>query len=46
MAGSEEDLDAFRSEWRAMGREAARQLRDEEYRRVETVPFYVTVGEV
>ncbi|PSQ35798.1 SAM-dependent methyltransferase [Halobacteriales archaeon SW_12_69_24] len=46
MAGSEEDLDALRSEWRAMGRAAARQLRDEEYRRVETVPFYVTVGEV
>ena len=46
MAGSMEDLDALRSEWRAMGREAVRQLRDEEYRRAETVPFYVTVGEV
>jgi SAM-dependent methyltransferase len=46
MAGTEEELDALRSEWREMGREAARQLRVEEYRRKETVPFYVTVGEV
>ncbi len=46
MAGSEEELDALRSEWREMGREAARQLKAEEYRREETVPFYVTVGDV
>jgi SAM-dependent methyltransferase len=46
MAGSQEELDALRGEWRAMGREAVRQLRDGEYRRKETVPFYVTVGEV
>jgi SAM-dependent methyltransferase len=46
MAGSEEELDALRSEWRAMGREAARQLRAQEYRREETVPFYVTLGDV
>jgi len=46
MAGSEEELDALRSEWRSMGREAARQLRAGEYRREETVPFYVTLGDV
>ncbi|WP_254839142.1 class I SAM-dependent methyltransferase [Natronomonas marina] len=46
MAGTEEELDALRSEWREMGREAVRQLQAEEYRREETVPFYVTVGEV
>lgn len=45
MAGSEEALDALRSEWRAMGRDAADQLANGEYRREETVPFYVTVGE-
>jgi len=39
-----EELDALRESWRAMGREAVRQLRDGEYRRRETVPFYVTVG--
>ena len=41
-----EELDALRESWRAMGREAVRQLRDGEYRRRETVPFYVTVGRV
>ena len=46
MAGTEEELDALRSEWREMGREAVRQLRNGEYRRRETVPFCVTVGEV
>jgi len=44
MAGSEEALDSLRSAWREMGREAAEQLGRGEYRRVETVPFYVTVG--
>ena len=39
-----EELDALRESWREMGREAVRQLRDREYRRHETVPFYVTVG--
>jgi hypothetical protein len=29
-----------------MGREAVRQLRDGEYHRRETVPFYVTVGRI
>jgi hypothetical protein len=46
MAGTEEDLDALRAEWREMGRAAVRQLRDEAYRREETVPFHVTVGTV
>ena len=43
---NEEELDALRESWREMGREAVRQLRDGEYRRRETVPFYVTVGRV
>jgi SAM-dependent methyltransferase len=46
MAGTEEELDALRAEWREMGRTALRQLRAGEYRREETVPFYVAVGEV
>ena len=46
MAGSDEELDALRSEWREMGRNAARQVQAGEYRRRETVPFYVTVGDV
>ncbi len=45
MAGGEEALDALRASWREMGREALEQLKREEYRRTETVPFYVTVGE-
>jgi len=40
------ELDALRESWREMGREAVRQLGDGEYRRRETVPFYVTVGRV
>jgi SAM-dependent methyltransferase len=43
---SEEELDTLREDWRAMGREAVRQLRDGAYRRREVVPFYVTVGRV
>lgn len=46
MEGSEEALDSLRASWREMGREAARQLTREEYRREEIVPFYVTVGEL
>jgi SAM-dependent methyltransferase len=46
MAGTEEELDALRGEWREMGRKAVEQLRAGEYRRRETVPFYVNVGEV
>ncbi|WP_255193426.1 class I SAM-dependent methyltransferase [Natronobeatus ordinarius] len=36
--------DDLRSEWRAMGRDVVEQMRDGEYCRRETVPFYVTVG--
>ncbi len=36
--------DELRSEWREMGRNVAEQMRTGEYRRTETVPFYVTVG--
>ncbi len=46
MTGTEEELDALRAEWRAMGRTAIRQLKGDQYRRTETVPFYVAVGEV
>ena len=41
-----EGFDRLRSEWRAMGRQVIAQMRDREYRRQETVPFYVTVGRV
>ena len=45
------DLDAdgydeLRTAWRAMGRDVVAQMREEEYRREETVPFFVTVGRV
>jgi SAM-dependent methyltransferase len=46
MAGSEEALDALRSDWRTMGRTALEQVRDGDYRRREVVPFYVAVGSV
>ena len=45
MAGTAEELDELRAEWREMGRRALRQVRDGEYRREETVPFYVSVGD-
>ncbi len=44
MTGTAEELDALRAEWREMGRRALRQVRNGEYRREETVPFYVAVG--
>jgi SAM-dependent methyltransferase len=37
--------DDLRERWRAVGREAIEQVGDDAYRRVETVPFYVTVGQ-
>ena len=46
MAGTEEALDSLRAEWREMGRTAAAQLARGAYRREETVPFYVVVGDV
>jgi SAM-dependent methyltransferase len=36
----------LRADWRAMGRTVIDQMRAGEYRRVETVPFYVTTGRV
>lgn len=41
-----EEFDDLRAEWRAMGRAVVRQMRDGEYRQRETVPFFVTVGQV
>jgi SAM-dependent methyltransferase len=41
-----EDIDDLRQAWRSMGREVIEQMQAEEYRRRETVPFYVTVGRV
>ena len=46
MAGTTAELDALRAEWREMGRRALRQVRNGEYRREETVPFYVVVGDI
>jgi len=45
MAGDDDTLDALRDDWRAVGREAARQMREGEYRRRDVTPFYVVVGE-
>ena len=36
----------LRERWRAMGRAVIEQMHDEEYRYSETIPFYVTVGQV
>ncbi|MFC4550578.1 MULTISPECIES: class I SAM-dependent methyltransferase [Halorussus] len=41
-----EEYDRLRSEWREMGRSAVEQMREDDYRRAEVVPFYVTVGSV
>lgn len=41
---SAEAFDQLRGEWRTMGRRVVDQMRAGEYRRRETVPFYVTVG--
>lgn len=46
MAGTDEELDALRSAWRSMGRDAIDQIERGEYRRKEVVPFYVGVGEI
>lgn len=43
---SQTEYDALRSEWREMGREVVEQMAEESYERVETVPFFVTVGRV
>ncbi|MUV90319.1 methyltransferase domain-containing protein [Halapricum sp. CBA1109] len=43
---SEAEFDALRNDWKAMGRAVVEQMQDGDYRRTETVPFYVTVGRV
>lgn len=45
MAGDDATLDTLRDDWRAVGREAARQMSEGEYRRRDVTPFYVVVGE-
>jgi SAM-dependent methyltransferase len=42
----DEGLDALREAWREMGRDVVDAMRAGEYRRVEVVPFDVTVGRV
>ncbi|PSQ21188.1 SAM-dependent methyltransferase [Halobacteriales archaeon QS_9_67_17] len=46
MVGDADALDALRSAWREMGREALAQTRAGEYERRETVPFHVAVADV
>lgn len=41
-----EEFDRLRERWRAMGRSVIQQMRKEEYRYHETIPFYVTTGRV
>ena len=43
---SPDEFDALRADWRAMGRDVIEQMQDDDYRRSETVPFYVSVGRV
>ena len=38
--------DALRADWREMGRTVVEQMRDNDYERRETTPFFVTVGRV
>ena len=40
------EFDDLRQAWREMGRTVVDQMQDGEYRRRETVPFFVTVGRV
>ena len=40
------EFDTLRREWREMGRAVVAQMADGDYRRVEVVPFEVTVGRV
>jgi SAM-dependent methyltransferase len=41
-----DEYDDLRGKWRAMGRAVVAAMADGDYRREETVPFFVTVGEV
>nr|WP_256557198.1 methyltransferase domain-containing protein [Halomicroarcula marina] len=45
-ATTPEEYDALRERWRAMGRTVVDQMQRSAYERVETVPFFVTVGRV
>jgi SAM-dependent methyltransferase len=42
----EERYEQLRQDWRSMGRQAVEQMQAGEYRRTETIPFFVTVGRV
>ncbi|WP_396613261.1 class I SAM-dependent methyltransferase [Haloferax sp. S1W] len=42
----DDSYESVRREWRQMGREVVRQIRDGDYRRAEVVPFDVTTGRV
>lgn len=46
LVGDDEGLDDLRERWRAMGREALRQVQSGRYRRREVVPVYVAAGAV
>jgi len=43
---TDEAFDRLRGEWREMGRAVVEAMRAGDYRREETVPFFVTVGSV
>ncbi|WP_254546304.1 methyltransferase domain-containing protein [Halomarina pelagica] len=43
---TDDEYDALRADWRAMGRRVVEQMGRGEYRRREVVPFHVTVGRV
>ena len=45
-ASSEATYDSLRRAWREMGREVIEQMQTDDYERVETVPFTVTVGQI
>jgi SAM-dependent methyltransferase len=45
-ATTEPEYDELRERWRSMGRSVVAAIADGEYRREETVPFFVTVGRV
>lgn len=44
--GPIEDYDVFREAWQTMGRRVVEQMQAGEYRRTETVPFYVVRGQL
>jgi len=42
----EQEFDRLRQAWRSMGRDVIEQMSEGTYERTETVPFFVTVGEI